>query len=108
MQPTHSEIRRQTWLRMEEFVETQRPIALSLPPPVFFFDESRGLDRTAVALVERLAHDCIFVRKVEYALPGVDINRVIVRMTRDVSRPRGYSRSHWRKIWKQTQPQDIK
>jgi hypothetical protein len=64
-----------------------------------------GPDWSAVAIVQRASEGFEHLRVIhaEVFEPMYDgVMRKMRSLLRDYSRPRGYSQSHWRKLWKQT------
>lgn len=65
-------------------------------------DLARGRDQSAIALVECIGDGNRIVRSVSFGPWDTrDIERAFANVYRDRFRPRGYSRSHWRKLWRQ-------
>lgn len=66
-------------------------------------------DWTALTMFERARDGSGTLNLIAHEVCDVigDLNRQMVRMIRDHSRPRGYSQSHWRKIWKQRTAMEI-
>lgn len=68
-------------------------------------DLAHGKDMTAVCIAEQMKDASIRILAFAESFTAITqgaISALIHRTLRDLARPKGYSRSHWRKIYRQS------
>lgn len=76
-------------------------MTLEPPAPLILGIDPGGKDWTAVSITQRMTDGAMKLLEMEIVDPlKTNLDRLINKLHRDISRPQGYSHSHWRKLWK--------